>query len=78
MDLYSFRSHADLGAPTGEGSSSWGWTDPESGREFVGEFGALETFCKIWVLTDAAAGAYEGTAMLEITKDGQIVKLGFL
>lgn len=60
MDLYSFASHADLGAPTGEGSSAWGWTDPESGREFI------------------ATGAYEGTALLEITKDGQIVKLGFL
>ncbi|KAG9235988.1 hypothetical protein BJ875DRAFT_457570 [Amylocarpus encephaloides] len=60
MDLYSFISHADLGAPTGEGSSAWGWTDPESGREFV------------------ANGAYEGTALLEITKEGKLVQLGFL
>jgi hypothetical protein len=36
MDLYSFISHAELGAPTGEGSSTWGWTDPLSGREFIG------------------------------------------
>ncbi|KAH8650523.1 hypothetical protein BGZ60DRAFT_534184 [Tricladium varicosporioides] len=35
MDLYSFISHADMGAPTGEGSSAWGWSDPVSGREFV-------------------------------------------
>ncbi|EPE31268.1 hypothetical protein GLAREA_12571 [Glarea lozoyensis ATCC 20868] len=60
MDLYSFISHTDLGAPTGEGSSTWGWTDPDSGREFI------------------AHGAYEGTAMVEITKTGQLVKLGFL
>ncbi|CAG8956885.1 hypothetical protein HYFRA_00012340 [Hymenoscyphus fraxineus] len=59
-DLYSFISHEDLGAPSAEGSSAWGWTDPESGREFV------------------ASGAYEGTALLEITSDGQLVKLGFL
>jgi hypothetical protein len=34
-------SHADLGAPTGEGSSTWGWTDPKSGREFIGKHAAL-------------------------------------
>jgi hypothetical protein len=34
IDLYSFKSHADLGSPTGEGSSSWGWTSA-NGREFV-------------------------------------------
>lgn len=34
MDLYDFRSHVDLGSPTGEGSSSWGWTS-DDGREFV-------------------------------------------
>ncbi|KAI2637288.1 hypothetical protein GGS21DRAFT_469281 [Xylaria nigripes] len=33
LDLYDFRSHADLGSPTGEGAGSWGWTSPE-GREF--------------------------------------------
>lgn len=41
MDLHSFISHADLGAPTGEGSSSWGWTDPASGREFIGRLHAF-------------------------------------
>lgn len=45
MDLYDFINHATLGSPGGwdeggdgnllTGSSSWGWTDPESGREFV-------------------------------------------
>lgn len=45
MDLYDFINHATLGSPNGwdeagdglllTGSSSWGWTDPESGREFV-------------------------------------------
>ncbi|KAI9150029.1 hypothetical protein HJFPF1_09781 [Paramyrothecium foliicola] len=45
MDLYDFWSHAALGSPGGwdelgdgnllTGSSSWGWVDPESGREFV-------------------------------------------
>jgi len=59
-DLYSFINHADLGAASGRGSSSWGWTDPLSGREFI------------------ASGAYEGTALLEITNVGQLVKLGFL
>ena len=34
MDLYSFKSHAELGSDGGEGSSSWGWTSPE-GREFI-------------------------------------------
>jgi hypothetical protein len=45
MDLYDFWSHAALGSPNGwdelgdgnllTGSSSWGWVDPKSGREFV-------------------------------------------
>lgn len=32
--MYDFKSHADLGSATGEGSSTWGWTSPE-GREFI-------------------------------------------
>lgn len=45
VDLYDFINHATLGSPRGwdekkngellTGSSSWGWTDPESKREFV-------------------------------------------
>ncbi|ROT38943.1 hypothetical protein SODALDRAFT_276544 [Sodiomyces alkalinus F11] len=40
IDLYDFINHATLGSPNTEyrgksGSSSWGWTDPESGREFI-------------------------------------------
>ncbi|KAL2754108.1 hypothetical protein ACRALDRAFT_2138463 [Sodiomyces alcalophilus JCM 7366] len=45
IDLYDFINHATLGSPNGwdelkdglllTGSSSWGWTDPDSGREFV-------------------------------------------
>ena len=35
MDLYSFIPMADLGCPNAMGSGSWGWTDEESGREFV-------------------------------------------
>ncbi|KAF2430063.1 hypothetical protein EJ08DRAFT_634579 [Tothia fuscella] len=34
IDLYNFKSHADLGSTKGQGSSSWGWTSPD-GREFV-------------------------------------------
>lgn len=34
MDLYDFKSHADLGSFGGEGSSSWGWVS-DDGREFV-------------------------------------------
>jgi choice-of-anchor B domain-containing protein len=34
MDLYDFKSHADLGSWGGEGSSSWGWVSKD-GREFV-------------------------------------------
>lgn len=34
MDLYDFKSHADLGSWAGEGSSSWGWTS-DDGREFI-------------------------------------------
>ncbi|KAH7322678.1 hypothetical protein B0I35DRAFT_350669 [Stachybotrys elegans] len=50
MDLYDFINHATLGssnglpegnAPDGSqfltGSGSWGWTDPESGREFIAD-----------------------------------------
>ncbi|GLB42071.1 hypothetical protein LshimejAT787_1100860 [Lyophyllum shimeji] len=33
IDLHSFKSHADLGSATGEGSSSWGWT--HEGRDFA-------------------------------------------
>lgn len=40
IDLYDFINHATLGAPNTDyrgksGSSSWGWVDPESGREFI-------------------------------------------
>ncbi|KAH7374576.1 hypothetical protein B0T11DRAFT_344259, partial [Plectosphaerella cucumerina] len=40
IDLYDFINHAELGGPSDNGagktgSSTWGWTDPESGREFV-------------------------------------------
>lgn len=76
MDLYSFLSHADLGAPTGEGSSAWGWTDPESGREFVGKL--FEESCDVPILILLATGAYEGTALVEINKEGQLIKLGFM
>ncbi|KAH7324564.1 hypothetical protein B0I35DRAFT_388417 [Stachybotrys elegans] len=40
FDLYDFINHEELGS-TGynngirSGSSAWGWTDPESGREFI-------------------------------------------
>ncbi|KUI63732.1 hypothetical protein VM1G_10586 [Cytospora mali] len=34
IDFYDFKSHADLGSVTGEGSSTWGWTSPK-GREFI-------------------------------------------
>ncbi|PNH39126.1 hypothetical protein VD0004_g7751 [Verticillium dahliae] len=40
IDLYDFINHSELGSPNSDasfrtGSSAWGWTDPESGREFV-------------------------------------------
>lgn len=34
IDFYDFVSHADLGGPIAQGSSSWGWTS-DDGREFV-------------------------------------------
>ncbi|KAH6693479.1 hypothetical protein F5X68DRAFT_247759 [Plectosphaerella plurivora] len=34
VDFLDFKSHADLGSRTGQGSSSWGWTAP-NGREFA-------------------------------------------
>ncbi|KAL7626161.1 hypothetical protein AAE478_002931 [Parahypoxylon ruwenzoriense] len=34
LDLYDFKSHADLGSNGGEGAGSWGWTSPD-GRELV-------------------------------------------
>ncbi|TLD35916.1 Arylsulfatase [Venturia nashicola] len=59
IDLYSFKSHASLGSPAGEGSSSWGWTSPQ-GREFI------------------AVGQSDGTAFVEISKEGKIIFLGRL
>ncbi|KAH7374748.1 hypothetical protein B0T11DRAFT_308627 [Plectosphaerella cucumerina] len=40
IDLYDFVNHAELGSPGSDaqlrtGSGSWGWVDPESGREFI-------------------------------------------
>jgi hypothetical protein len=35
MDLFAFISMEDLGCPSAQGSGSWGWTDEESGREFI-------------------------------------------
>ncbi|KAL8301255.1 hypothetical protein RB597_001931 [Gaeumannomyces tritici] len=39
-DLYDFLPHAAIGSPRGTasgevGSSTWGWSDPVSGREFI-------------------------------------------
>lgn len=31
--MYDFKTHAELGSTTGEGSGSWGWT--YRGREFI-------------------------------------------
>ncbi|KAK6431188.1 hypothetical protein LTR95_012647 [Oleoguttula sp. CCFEE 5521] len=59
MDLYDFKSHADLGSFAGEGSSSWGWVSAD-GREF------------------AAIGQADGTAFVEIMKNGKISYLGRL
>ncbi|CZT14738.1 uncharacterized protein RCC_00701 [Ramularia collo-cygni] len=33
IDMYDFKSHEELGSPTGEGSGSWGWQ--YGGREFI-------------------------------------------
>ncbi|KAK4235075.1 hypothetical protein C8A03DRAFT_46719 [Achaetomium macrosporum] len=34
LDLYDFKTHAQLGSSSGAGAGSWGWTSPD-GREFV-------------------------------------------
>ncbi|KAK3689700.1 hypothetical protein B0T22DRAFT_423075 [Podospora appendiculata] len=34
LDLYDFKTHAELGSSSGRGAGSWGWTSP-LGREFV-------------------------------------------
>ncbi|KAI9159082.1 hypothetical protein HJFPF1_07090 [Paramyrothecium foliicola] len=34
LDLYDFKTHAELGSAFGRGAGSWGWTSPK-GREFV-------------------------------------------
>ncbi|KAK5655174.1 hypothetical protein OQA88_6073 [Cercophora sp. LCS_1] len=34
LDLYDFKTHAELGNSSGRGAGSWGWTSPE-GREFI-------------------------------------------
>ncbi|KAK3314090.1 hypothetical protein B0H66DRAFT_643531 [Apodospora peruviana] len=35
LDLYDFKTHAELGSTRGQGAGSWGWASPTSGREFV-------------------------------------------
>ncbi|EON98378.1 hypothetical protein UCRPA7_6111 [Phaeoacremonium minimum UCRPA7] len=34
LDLYDFKTHAELGSSSGRGAGSWGWTSPK-GREFI-------------------------------------------
>ncbi|KAK1768266.1 hypothetical protein QBC33DRAFT_585338 [Phialemonium atrogriseum] len=34
LDLYDFKTHAELGISSGRGAGSWGWTSPR-GREFI-------------------------------------------
>lgn len=34
LDLYDFKTHAELGSSYGRGAGSWGWTN-KKGREFV-------------------------------------------
>lgn len=47
MDMYDFKSHADLGSWAGEGSDTWGWVGP-NGREFIAIGQADGTaFCEI-------------------------------
>ncbi|KAJ3082668.1 hypothetical protein HK102_001527 [Quaeritorhiza haematococci] len=40
LDLMSFISHYDMGSKVGQGNDIWGWTDPDTGREYaiVGQF----------------------------------------
>jgi hypothetical protein len=33
IDMYDFKTHAELGDAFGEGSGSWGWS--HKGREFI-------------------------------------------
>lgn len=40
IDLYDFKTHAELGDAVGEGSGSWGWTS--HGREFVSTTGLIK------------------------------------
>jgi choice-of-anchor B domain-containing protein len=35
VDLKGFLRHQDMGSRTREGNDVWGWTDPNSGREFA-------------------------------------------
>jgi len=35
LDLYDFKTHAELGSPRGRGAGSWGWANHRNGREFV-------------------------------------------
>jgi choice-of-anchor B domain-containing protein len=52
MDLYNFKSHADLGSFTGQGSGSWGWVS-DDGREFVA-IGQADGAAFIEILPDGA------------------------
>lgn len=81
MDLYDFVNHAALGSPNynqvyqQSGSSAWGWTDPISGREFIGKLKCRRS----WVLLIvAAAGLFDGASMIEILKTGKMKYLGIL
>lgn len=81
MDLYDFINHATLGSPNADpnynqtGASCWGWTDPHSGREFIGKT-APNSYSPILIL--AASGMFDGTALIEILPTGRMLQLGFL
>lgn len=60
IDLLSFLTVDELGggfsAPEGRGSDVWGWTDPETGREYV--LAGLEVGTSIVDITDAKHPVY--------------------
>ncbi|KFH46043.1 hypothetical protein ACRE_031620 [Hapsidospora chrysogenum ATCC 11550] len=60
IDMLGFLRHQDMGSHAREGNDIWGWTDPNSGREF------------------ALVGQADGTAFVEVKKDGSLTYVGRL
>ena len=71
VDILSFVPLADIGADRGiEINDVWGWTDPESGREYA--LVGLENATSFVEVTDPAAPLYLGRMMMPETANRSV------